>query len=47
MHPPTQSTMTSNTGMIQMRASDVHVEPLERTQTWELGEPPETYPSAL
>jgi erythromycin esterase-like protein len=23
------------------------VEPLERTQTWELGEPPETYPSAL
>jgi erythromycin esterase-like protein len=23
------------------------VEPLERTQTWELGEPPETYPTAL
>jgi erythromycin esterase-like protein len=23
------------------------VEPLERTQTWQLGEPPETYPSAL
>jgi len=23
------------------------VEPLERTSTWELGEPPETYPSAL
>lgn len=23
------------------------VEPLERTQTWDLGEPPETYPSAL
>ncbi len=23
------------------------VEPLERTQVWELGEPPETYPSAL
>jgi hypothetical protein len=23
------------------------VEPLERTPTWELGEPPETYPSAL
>ncbi len=23
------------------------IEPLERTQTWELGEPPETYPSAL
>jgi erythromycin esterase-like protein len=23
------------------------VEPLERTQTWELGEPPETYPSGL
>ena len=23
------------------------VEPLERTQRWELGEPPETYPSAL
>jgi erythromycin esterase-like protein len=23
------------------------VEPLERTSTWDLGEPPETYPSAL
>ncbi|MGZ4197892.1 MAG: erythromycin esterase family protein, partial [Solirubrobacteraceae bacterium] len=23
------------------------VEPLERTQTWQLGEPPETYPTAL
>ena len=23
------------------------VEPLERTQAWELGEPPETYPTAL
>jgi erythromycin esterase-like protein len=23
------------------------IEPLERTQTWELGEPPETYPTAL
>lgn len=23
------------------------VEPLERTQTWDLGEPPETYPTAL
>ena len=23
------------------------VEPLEHTQTWQLGEPPETYPSAL
>ena len=23
------------------------VEPLERTQSWELGEPPETYPTAL
>jgi hypothetical protein len=23
------------------------VEPLERTQTWERGEPPETYPTAL
>jgi erythromycin esterase-like protein len=23
------------------------VEPLERTATWELGEPPETYPTAL
>ena len=23
------------------------VEPLERTGTWELGEPPETYPTAL
>ena len=23
------------------------VEPLERTAGWELGEPPETYPSAL
>jgi erythromycin esterase-like protein len=23
------------------------VEPLERTSTWKLGEPPETYPSAL
>ena len=22
------------------------VEPLERTQTWERGEPPETYPTA-
>lgn len=23
------------------------VEPLERTSTWDLGEPPETYPTAL
>jgi len=23
------------------------VEPLERTPVWELGEPPETYPSAV